>query len=118
MAIGRNITFTYKDFSDRNRKNLAILDCVRRKSPISRTDIAKETGINIVSVSNYILNYIKKDLVFESGLDVSSGGRRPELVKLNLESANVVGVDIGPEKSIVIVTDLGLNVKAKMVFLS
>ncbi|NQT21845.1 MAG: ROK family protein [Candidatus Omnitrophica bacterium] len=114
--VKKEYTFTYKDFSDRKRKNLTILDTIRRNSPISRTDISKHTGINIVSVSNYILNYIKRGLVLESGLDISSGGRRPELVKLNLESANVVGVDIGPEKLVVIVGDLGLNVKAKKIF--
>jgi len=114
--LKKDYTFTYKDFSDRKRKNLTILECIRRNSPVSRTDISKHTAINIVSVSNYILNYIKKGLVLESGLDISSGGRRPELVKLNLESANVVGVDIGPEKLVIIVGDLGLNVKAKKIF--
>jgi len=115
MATKQDVTFTYKDFSDRKRKNLAILECIRRKCPISRTDIGKETGINIVSVSNYILNYIKNNLVIECGLDISSGGRRPELVKLNLENAYVVGVDIGPEKIVIVATDLGLNIKAKKV---
>ncbi|MEE9500128.1 MAG: winged helix-turn-helix domain-containing protein, partial [Candidatus Omnitrophota bacterium] len=89
MAIKKEYTFTYKDISDRKRKNLAILDCIRRKGEISRTEISKETGINIVSVSNYVMNYIKKGLVIEWGLDMSTGGRRPELVKLNLESAYV-----------------------------
>ncbi len=115
MATKREYTFTYKDISDRKRKNLAILDCIRRKGEISRTEISKETGINIVSVSNYVMNYIKKGLVMEWGLDMSTGGRRPELVKLNLESAYVAGVDIGSEKLVAVITDLGLKTKAKIV---
>ena len=71
----KEYTFTYKDISERKRKNLAILNYIRRKGPLSRTDVSKETGINIVSVSNYVTNYIKKDLVLEWGLDTSSGGR-------------------------------------------
>lgn len=111
----REHTFTYKDFSDKKRKNLAILDYIRRKGPISRTDISKETGINIVSISNYTMNYIKKGLVLDWGLDTSSGGRRPELVKLNLESAYVAGIDVGPENLTGVITDLGLKVKAKVI---
>jgi predicted NBD/HSP70 family sugar kinase len=108
-------TFTYKDFSDKKRKNLAILDYIRRKGPLSRTDISKETGINIVSVSNYIMNYIKNRLVLEWGLDSSTGGRRPELVRLNLESAYVAGIDVGPENLMGVITDLGLKPKAKVI---
>ena len=84
MAVRKEYTFTYKDISERKRKNLAILDCIRRKGEVSRSDISKESGINIVSVSNYIMSYIKKGLVLECGRDVSTGGRRPELVRLNL----------------------------------
>ena len=116
MPTKQEHSFTYKDISDRKRKNLSILDYIRRRGPISRTDISKETGINIVSVSNYIMNYIRKGLVFECGLDISTGGRRPELVKLNLESAYVIGVDISQSKISAIITDLGLKVKAKSVF--
>ena len=114
MATKKEYTFTYKDFSDRKRKNLSILDYIRRKSPVSRTDISKESGINIVSVSNYVTSYVKKRLVLECGLDISTGGRRPELVKLNLENAYVIGIDIGPDNLTAVITDLGLKVKAKV----
>ena len=116
MAIKNKHAFTYKNISDRKRKNILILDCIRRKGEISRTDISKETGINIVSISNYITSYIKKGLVLECGLDISTGGRRPELVKLNLESAYIVGLDMGPEKLICSITDLALKSKARVAF--
>ena len=115
MALTKGYTFTYKDISDRKRKNLSILDCIRRKGEISRTDISKETGINIVSVSNYIMNYLKKSLVLECGLDISTGGRRPELVRLNLESAYVAGLDIGPEKIVSVIANLSLKTKTRLV---
>ena len=115
MTLRKEYTFTYKDVSDRKKKNLSILECIRRKGEISRSDISKETGINIVSVSNYITNYIKNGLVFECGRDISTGGRRPELVKLNLESAYVAGIDIGTEKIVAIITNLGLKTKKKIV---
>jgi predicted NBD/HSP70 family sugar kinase len=86
----------YKDvvLSDRERKNIVLLDVIRRNGPIAKTDIARITKHNIVTVSNYVEHYIKQKLVVEKGLDVSSGGRRPELVELNGEWGTIVGVDI------------------------
>ncbi len=80
--------------SERERKSLAILELIRKKGPISRTDIAKSVETNIVTVSNYIDNYIRKGLVFESGLDISSGGRKPTLVELNPQAGFAIGVDL------------------------
>ncbi|MFH1791698.1 MAG: ROK family protein [Candidatus Omnitrophota bacterium] len=113
--LSKEFTFTYKDIPERKRKNLAILDCIRKRDTISRTDISRETGINIVSVSNYITNYIKNNLVMEYGYDTSTGGRRPELVRLNLEGAYAMGVDIGANSIIAVITDLSLKTRAKEV---
>ncbi|MCQ9207846.1 MAG: ROK family protein [Omnitrophica bacterium] len=81
--------------SDRNRRNLQILDIIRKNRLISRAEISKDTDINIVTVSNYIDTYLKKGLVFERGLDISSGGRRPELIEINPQYGYVLGVDCG-----------------------
>lgn len=100
--------------SDRERKNWAILDLIRRKGPITRTEISKETQLNIVTVSNYINNYIQKGLVIEGGLDVSSGGRRPVMVELNPKAGFVLGVGLDLFNIIGIVTDLQANVLVKV----
>ncbi|MFT5207610.1 MAG: N-acetylglucosamine repressor [Candidatus Omnitrophota bacterium] len=105
----------YKDdvLTDRERKNMIFLDVIRRNGPIAKTDIARITRHNIVTVSNYIENYIKSKIVIEKGLDVSSGGRRPELIELNADWGCVVGVDIGPEFLIAAVTTLDPKVIVK-----
>jgi len=100
--------------SDRERKNWAILDLIRRKGPITRTEISKETQLNIVTVSNYINTYIQKGLVVEGGLDVSSGGRRPVMVELNPKAGFVIGVGLDLFNLIGIVTDLQANVLVKI----
>ncbi len=81
--------------TDRQRRNLQILDSIRKNRLISRAEISKLTNINIVTVSNYIDTYLKKGLVFERGLDISSGGRRPELIEINPQYGYVLGVDLG-----------------------
>jgi predicted NBD/HSP70 family sugar kinase len=105
--------FTYHALSDKEIKNLSILELIRKKGPITRSDISKITDINLVSISNYIKDYINKKLVLEKGVEVSSGGRRPELVELNKEDFYVMGVDIGQQEIIATLTDLGINVMAK-----
>ena len=96
MALKIDGVFTYHITQDRERKNLAILELIRRKSPMSRAEISRSLGINIVTISNYIDFYINKKMILEVGLDVSSGGRRPELIELNARGGYVVGVDLGP----------------------
>lgn len=82
-------------FTEKERRNLAILDIIRRAKSISRAEISKITHLNIVTVSNYIDDYIAKALVVEKGLDVSTGGRRPELLELNARHGYAVGIDLG-----------------------
>src|SRR3989338_5136098 len=116
MAIKNENSYTYHIQHDRGRKNLAILELIRKKGPISRADISRILGYNIVTISNYIDFYINKRIILEVGLDISSGGRRPELVELNAKCAYIAGVDVGPNVIQATITDLKVNVihKTKM----
>ena len=94
MIIRRPLLEQYQ-LSEREQKNLAILELIRRKGPITRTEISQGTNLNIVTVSNYISNYIQRGLVIEKGMDVSTGGRRPTLVELHAKKALTMGIDLG-----------------------
>lgn len=104
--VVRQTLFRDQVLSDRERKNLAILDVIRKSGPVTRTEISKVTKLNIVTVSNYVNNYIDKGLVIEKGFDISTGGRKPTLVELNAKMGHVIGVDIGPIYMIATLTDL------------
>jgi len=80
--------------TDKQRKNLSILELRMKGGPISRTEISRLTGLNIVTISNYVTEFIKNGLVIEKGLDVSTGGRRPTLVELNPKSGYIIGVGL------------------------
>ncbi|MFH1776507.1 MAG: ROK family protein [Candidatus Omnitrophota bacterium] len=110
----RQALFKDQVLSDRERKNLDILEVIRRYGPVTRTEISRITKYNIVTVSNYANNFIKKDLIIEKGLDVSSGGRKPTLVELNSKNCFVIGIDIGPQHLIAVLTDLSLNMIIKI----
>lgn len=96
--------------TDKERKNLAILETIRKNGPISRTDISKMTELNIVTVSNYISHYIKKNLVIEGELDESTGGRKPVLVELNPKAGYIVGVGLNMLSMVAVLVDLEINV--------
>jgi len=105
--------FKYQTLSDKERKNLMLLDIIMQKGPVSRTDISRETELNIVTVSNYINNFIDKGIVIEKGLDVSSGGRKPTLVELDAKGGYVIGIDIGPLYEMAVMTDLSARIIVK-----
>ncbi len=95
MPIRKNRIFESQLLSDHEKKNYSILELIRRNGPITRADISKITDLNIVTVSNYINTYINEDLVVEGGMEASSGGRKPTLVKLNETSGYAIGLDLG-----------------------
>ncbi len=111
--VVRQTLFRDQVLSDRERKNLAILDVIRKSGPVTRTEISKVTKLNIVTVSNYVNNYIDKNLIIEKGFDVSTGGRKPTLVELNAKMGNVIGIDIGPVNMVAVITDLTNTVIGK-----
>ena len=83
-----------EEFTEREKRNLAILEVLRRFGPITRPEISRVLGLNIVTVSNYIEEFINKNLVFEKEFDISEGGRRPILLDINPESGMVIGVGV------------------------
>ena len=95
MPITKNQVFAGHSLSDHEKKNFSILELIRRNGPITRADISKTTDLNIVTVSNYINTYINENLVIESGMEASSGGRKPSLVKLRDDQGYAIGLDLG-----------------------
>ena len=102
----RGVETDEHSLTERERKNVSILEAIKRYGPISRTDISKLTKLNIVTVSNYVNNFIEQGIVIEKGLDISSGGRRPTIVVLNPKSAYVIGIDLGVFSIKAVLSDL------------
>lgn len=113
MKTERGNSFTLNKLSEKEMKNLEILELIRKKVDISRADISKITNINIVSTCSYIKSYIDNKLIFEKGFDVSTGGRKPELVELNTKENFVIGLDVSPNEIKGILVNFALNVIGK-----
>ena len=96
--------------SEREEKSFQILELLRQRGPLTRTELSQGTGFNIVTVSNYLSHFIQEGLVLERGLDISTGGRKPVLVELNAKAGFVIGVDVPLDvyeaQLVLILTDL------------
>lgn len=113
MEIKKDGHFSHHSLNDKERKNLTILELIRKKGPISRTEISRITDINMVSISKYIKTFLDLGLVIEKGFTESTGGRRQELVELDPKGAFVIGIDISSSQYSAVVTDLDFKVVAR-----
>jgi predicted NBD/HSP70 family sugar kinase len=109
----RGLNFQKEVLTEKERRNIDILEILRRHGPISRPEISKEMGINVVTISNYIDEFIRRNLVYEKELDVSEGGRRPVLLDLNSQAAYVIGVGLNLMNMVGVLVDLKGNIITK-----
>ncbi len=109
----RNIDLQKEKLSEKERRSIEILEILRRRGPISRPDISKEMGINVVTISNYLDDFIKNNLVSEKELDISEGGRRPALLDLNPQGGYIIGVGLNLMSMVGLLVDIKGNIIAK-----
>jgi predicted NBD/HSP70 family sugar kinase len=83
-----------------------VLDRIRDAGPVSRAQIARETGLSKPTVSQALSTLERSRLVREAGR--SSGGKGPTalLYELNPSAGWVVGIDVGREYVRAAVADL------------
>ena len=105
------LIFKGETFSERSRRNLLILEAIRRLGPITKADISRIAGVNVVTISNYIDYYLKTKLVSTRELDVSSGGRRPTLLELNADTVLSIGLGL----NLVDMVGVLVNLKGDMI---
>jgi transcriptional regulator, MarR family len=91
-----------------------ILNVIRERGPISRSDIAKLTNLTPPTVTNITNRLLESELIFEYMMGESSGGRPPVLLKINPEAFNIIVVHISSNKINAYLTDVEINVKDKL----
>jgi predicted NBD/HSP70 family sugar kinase len=109
----REIDLQKEALSEKERRNIEILEILRKRGPISRPDISRDMGINVVTISSCIDEFIKHNLVFEKSLDISEGGRRPVLLDLNPKAGFVIGVGLNLMNMVGLLVDFKGNIITK-----
>jgi len=89
----------------------AILEIIRRESPIARTTIAQRLGVSLPTVMRIVDGLIEEGFVRPQGKTEWSGGRRRPLLEFNADGYVVLGVDMGgTEKMYGAVSEIGGNI--------
>jgi N-acetylglucosamine repressor len=63
--------------------------------PISRADVARQTGLTRTTVSDVVTGLLDDGVVREIGRGPSSGGKAPILLEVDRDARLVVGLDLG-----------------------
>lgn len=106
-------TITAAEMRGINRS--AVLETIRRESPISRTAIAQRLDISLPTVMRIVDGMEKDGLVRPRGATEWSGGRRRPLLEFNAEGNVVIGVDMGGAQLYGAASDIGGHVLAEAV---
>lgn len=90
--------------SEANR--LRTFNLIREKGQISRTELARLTGLSLPAVSRIVGMLVDQGYAREIGLGDSRGGRKPVMVEAIPDAGFVVGVDLGGTRVLAATADL------------
>ena len=72
-----------------------ILKTLFDNDSLSRADIARITRSTRPTVSNIVADLIDAQLVLETGIGPSAGGKPPILLEVNYDAHHILAVDLG-----------------------
>jgi predicted NBD/HSP70 family sugar kinase len=83
-----------------------VLDLIRGARTVSRVGLAADSGLTTPAISQIVRELIADELVIEVGRGVSTGGKRPTLLRVNPQGRYSVGVQLERNTSVVVIVDL------------
>lgn len=94
---------------------MLVIDQIRSCEEISRSEISKNTGLGLSTLTKIVDELIGENLVCEVGEGVSNGGRKPVLLKFNGDFGYVVGIKIERDRMIFCRSNLEARIMEKKV---
>jgi N-acetylglucosamine repressor len=94
MALPRKATHQ----QTRNHNERLVVRTVYDFGPVSRADVARQTGLTRTTVSDVVAGLIEDGVVQEVGRGQSTGGKAPILLEIDGDARLVVGIDLGEER--------------------
>lgn len=90
-----------------------LLETLRGAGPLTRTDLARQTGLSTATVTRLVDRLVGAGLLIEGGTASSRGGRPPRLVAFNAAAGSVLALDVGSTRVTGAVTDLEAHIVAR-----
>lgn len=83
-----------------------VFNLIAEEKAISRTELAKKSGLPAATITRIVNSFTAAGLVFEVQSEESSGGRRPVLLSINPSAVYAVGVKLRENGMTITICDL------------
>ncbi|GAA1604262.1 ROK family protein [Kribbella hippodromi] len=93
--------------------NSSLLLAELRAGLLSRTELAKRTGLSLPTVSEIVAELLQRGVVEERETALSGGGRKPVLLALKADAGFVIGIKVTETRVIGVRTDLNAGIVAR-----
>lgn len=91
---------------------MAVLDLVRRESPISRVELSHSTGLTETSISKTVRRLLEAGLVEEAGRDSTGRGKSRTMLRLAPSAMHALGVVLDDTRINCVLTDFSGEILA------
>ena len=100
------------DHAEMRTQNLIVLlQRIWVSQDTSRARLARETGLSRSAISGLVERLLEFKLIEECGAGVSTGGRKPTILRFNDEARYILGIDLGATHVSAAITNLRGEVK-------
>lgn len=93
-----------------------VLSAIRTGQPVSRADLARQTGLQRSTVSLIVEQLMKERWVVGGGVGQLPRGRKPWLLTLNIEKAGIIGINVMPRMTTMVLADLNTTFRSQESF--
>jgi len=87
-----------------------VLNCLRERAPLSRAQLAAITGLNKTTVSSLVNQLLDNHFLREIGYGPAVSGRPGVLLELNPQAGSIIGLEIGVDFILLLLTDFQAQV--------
>jgi glucokinase-like ROK family protein len=92
------------------KNKFTLLQTIKELGPLSRADLSQQIGLTKGTVSSLVNELLEEKLCYETGPGESSGGRRPVMLLFNERAGYSIGIDLGVNYILGVLTDLSGNI--------
>lgn len=99
----------------KNSIKIKTLELIKNSNGISRSELAKELNITPAGVGKVVNRFLENGIIEETSVGVSTGGRRPLILKINEKKIGaILGVSLAPRFIQIVLGDIsGKILKSK-----
>lgn len=101
---------SYKGFKSLNDRCKYIFSIIQKNGPITKSDLIDITKIKLTTLNRELQILIDKNLIVETDVGESTGGRKPSLYDVNQGEFYVIGIDISRIYTRIVTTNLKLEI--------